>query len=236
MRRWSKLIFFLFVVRPMVLVVMGLNVRHRERLPARGPAIIVANHNSHLDTLVLMSLFPRRQILKLRPVAAADYFLRSPLLSFIALDLIGIIPLQRFPTKWEPVGREETRQAHDLGRQQPSREVVDTLFAEPIAALDRGEVLILFPEGTRGAPEEMTSFKSGVARLVQQRPEVPLVPIFLHGLGKALPKGSWLPVPFFFDVFVGSAIAWPGNKAALMQSLKSSMAALASEGVFPEWE
>lgn len=215
MRPWLKLAFFILIVRPIVLVVMGLNIRHRERLPKHGPAIVVANHNSHLDTLVLMSLFPRRMIRKLRPVAAADYFLKSPLLSYIALDLIGIIPLER---------------------KQPSREVAETLFAEPVAALDRGEILILFPEGTRGAPEEMVDFKSGVARLVQQRPDVPLVPIFLHGLGKALPKGSWLPVPFFFDVFIGNALAWPGNKAALMTALKTEMAALAAEGVFPEWE
>ncbi len=215
MRSWLKLAFFILIVRPIVLVVMGLNLRHRERLPKTGPAIVVANHNSHLDTLVLMSLFPRRMIPKLRPVAAADYFLKSPLLSFIALDLIGIIPLER---------------------RQPSREAVETLFAEPVAALDRGEILILFPEGTRGEPEELADFKSGVARLVQQRPDVPLVPIFLHGLGKALPKGSWLPVPFFFDVFVGKSIAWPGNKAALMTALKTEMAMLAAEGVFPEWE
>lgn len=215
MRRWLKLAFFILIVRPIVLVVMGLNVRQRERLPKVGPAIVVANHNSHLDTLVLMSLFPRRMIPKLRPVAAADYFLKSPLLSFIALGLIGIIPLER---------------------QQPGRDAVDKLFAEPVAALDRGEILILFPEGTRGAPEEMADFKSGVARLVQQRPAVPLVPVFLHGLGKALPKGSWLPVPFFFDVFIGKTIAWPGNKAALMTALKTEMATLAAEGVFPEWE
>ncbi len=215
MRTWLKLAFFILIVRPIVLVVMGLNARHRERLPKAGPAIVVANHNSHLDTLVLMSLFPRRMIGKLRPVAAADYFLTSPLLSFIALDLIGIIPLER---------------------QQPNRDAIDKLFAEPVAALDRGEIVILFPEGTRGEPEAMAGFKSGVARLIQQRPDVPLVPIFLHGLGKSLPKGSWLPVPFFFDVFIGKSIAWPGNKAALMAALKDAMAALAAEGVFPEWE
>ena len=74
MYRCLKILFFALCIRPLVLVGLGLNIVNRKHLPTRGPAVIAANHNSHLDTLVLMSLFPLAQIHRVRPVAAADYF------------------------------------------------------------------------------------------------------------------------------------------------------------------
>lgn len=208
--RWC---FFTFIVRPLILVIIGLNIRHRERLPCQGPAIIVANHNSHLDTLVLMSLFPLAQLPYLHPVAAADYFLRNRFLAWFALNLIGILPLSR------------TR----------SRETTETLQGI-YEALDQGHILILFPEGTRGEPERLSKFKNGLARLAQTRPDVPVIPIFLHGLGKSLPKGEILLVPFFCDIFVGDTLPWSGDKASYMQHLDDVMRSLAEEGQFASWE
>ncbi|MCA9022341.1 MAG: 1-acyl-sn-glycerol-3-phosphate acyltransferase, partial [Planctomycetaceae bacterium] len=58
MERALKILFFALFVRPIVFIVLGLNLRGKPNLPLEGPALIAANHNSHLDTLVLMSLYP----------------------------------------------------------------------------------------------------------------------------------------------------------------------------------
>jgi 1-acyl-sn-glycerol-3-phosphate acyltransferase len=206
-------LFFALIVRPLCLVVLGINLRHRERLPQKGPAIVVANHNSHLDTLVLITLFPLRKLGLLHPVAAQDYFFRNRFLKWFSLKIIGIIPIQR---------------GGGFGGGDPLAPVEE--------ALARGEIVILFPEGSRGDPEKPAEFKSGVAHLAMRRPAVPVFPVYIHGLGKALPRGEALLVPFFCDVFVGEPLAWCGNRAAFMQSLKDRMSALAAEGEFPAWE
>src|SRR6185436_2835778 len=217
-------------VRPVVTVLLGLNVRHRERLPQAGPAVVVANHNSHLDTVVLMSLFPGR---RLRPVAAADYFLRGGPLSWFALRVMGIVGVERKPSRGERRAAAATE-----GGAPPVAvgEAPRDPLAPAAAALERGDVLVLFPEGTRGEPERLARFKSGVAHLARRFPQAPVVPVFLHGLGKSLPRGSLLPVPFFCDVFVGEALHGRQDTHAFMDELAARMTALAEEGSFPPWE
>lgn len=230
-------LFFWLVVRPLVLVVLGLNVRHRERLPRRGPAIVAANHNSHLDTLVLMTLLPARLLPKVRPVAAADYFLANRALAWFSLHVLGILPVER-----RGAARRDAAQGAGVAPEAGTdvRPPPDPLAASR-AALDRDEVVLLFPEGSRGDPERLTDFKSGIARLALSRPGVPVVPVFLHGLGKALPKGSRLPVPFFCDVFVGEPLEggdprWEGDPKGFTRELGVRLDGLASEGRFAAWD
>ncbi len=58
MNRLLRWIFTLCVAYPVVLVWLGVSVWQRKQLPLKGPAIVVANHNSHLDILTLFTLFP----------------------------------------------------------------------------------------------------------------------------------------------------------------------------------
>jgi 1-acyl-sn-glycerol-3-phosphate acyltransferase len=207
-----RLFFYGILVRSVVLFVLGLNVRHRERLPAKGPAIVAANHNSHLDAMALISLLPLRLLSRVRPVAAADYFLRNRMLAWFALNVVGIVPLNR--------ERKDAR---------------EDLLAPVAAAIDRGDILIFFPEGSRGDPERLAEFKTGLARIAERRPDVPVIPVFTHGLGKALPKGAWMIVPFFVDIFVGEPLAFGGDRAAFMQRYRDAMHAMAQEEKPSDW-
>jgi len=197
MNRFLKIIFVLFIVKPIVLIILGLNVRNRHNLPKAGPAIIAANHNSHLDTMVLFSLYPLSKVHKLRPVAAADYFLSNPILAWFSLNVIGIIPI----TRAEKVDKNE-------------------IFSGCHAALDHGDILILFPEGTRGEPEQTSKLKKGIYYLVKDRASTPITPIVTHGLGRALPRGEALFVPFNCDVVIGEPIS-PSDTSDEMISLLS---------------
>ncbi|MGD8243038.1 MAG: lysophospholipid acyltransferase family protein [Desulfobacterales bacterium] len=210
--RLLRFLFYRVVVRLVVLVVLGLNVRHRERLPSKGPAIVVANHNSHLDTMVLITLLPARLLSRVRPVAAADYFLVTAGKAWFALNIVGILPIKR-------------------QRDTPDEDLLSPCYQ----ALEAGQVLIFFPEGSRGAPEKLAEFKGGIAKLAERFPDVPVTPILLHGLGKALPKGERLLVPFFCDVFVGEALFGSADRQAFMNRLEARMAALSQEGAFPLW-
>lgn len=199
MNRLLKILFVLLIVRPVVLIILGLNLRNRQGLPLTGPAIVAANHNSHLDTMVLFSIYPLSKVHKLRPVAAADYFLSNPVLAWFTLNVIGIIPISRTGS----VKKEDIfHGCHD--------------------ALDHGDILILFPEGTRGQPEQSSKLKKGIFYMVKDRPDTPIIPVVTHGLGRALPKGEALLVPFNCDVVVGNALPSVATSNELLDELSIS--------------
>jgi 1-acyl-sn-glycerol-3-phosphate acyltransferase len=199
MARLLKILFFAVLIRPLVLIFLGLNIRGRNNLPMHGPAIIAANHNSHLDTMVLMSLYPLSRLHRVRPVAAADYFLRNRFLRWFSLKCVGIIPLER-----------------------GARKRSDELFAGCHEALDAGDILIIFPEGSRGEPELRGKIKKGLFRIVNERTDTTVVPVMMHGLGRSLPRGEALLVPFNCDVIIGEPMPSLDSAEAFVEWVENS--------------
>ena len=183
MDKLLKIIFFGLFVRPLVTIGLGLNIIGRQNLPTKGPAIIAANHNSHLDAIVLMGMYPLSVIHKVRPVAAADYFLTNKLVAWFSLKIMNIIPLDR---------SGETKR--------------DLLFTRCHEALDDGQILLIFPEGSRGKPEQMSRLRKGIYYLIKDRDDTQVTPVVMHGLGRSLPRGKALFVPFNCDVIIGEKI------------------------------
>jgi len=185
---WIKKFFFILIVRPIVLIISGVSLKGKENLPTKGPAILVANHNSHLDTMVIMSLFSLKTLEKVRPIGAEDYFCNKPYKKWLSKNLIDLIALKRRPSKVD---------GHPFG--------------EIYKALDNEEIVLLFPEGSRGDPEVMKPFKTGIAHIAKDYPAVPVIPLSIYGAGKTLPRGEALFVPFVIDVHVGEAVFYKGE-------------------------
>jgi len=198
-------IFYAAIVRPLLLLFLGFNIRHLERLKADGPHIIAANHNSHLDSLVLTSLFRFRDIPRVKLVAARDYWCRTPTLTWFALNIVGIIPIDR-----------KLERGSDP-------------FGPILSALDSGYTVVIFPEGSRGEPEQRQPLKHGIARIVEQRPGITVTPVFLYGLGKALPRGEAIFVPFICEMNIGEPLRWCGERRHFIAMLDDSFSDLAEE-------
>jgi 1-acyl-sn-glycerol-3-phosphate acyltransferase len=207
LRRYALML----VVRPLARLLFGLDTIGRDKLPADGPAIVAANHNSHVDTIILLCLFPSKLLPKLRPVAAADYFDKGGFGSWFSRHVIGIIPIKRGASRHEDV------------------------LATAKEALARGEILVVFPEGSRGEPEEMARFKTGVARLAEHCPEAAVTPVYLQGAGRSLPKNARLLVPFNCTAVVGDPLRWTGSHHGFVEELRARIEALKAEAPPLRW-
>jgi 1-acyl-sn-glycerol-3-phosphate acyltransferase len=98
---------------------------------------------------------------------------------------------------------------------------------DPLAALqralERADILLIFPEGTRGEPEIPGRLKPGVAHLARRVPVAPVIPVHMEGLGKVLPRGEGLLVPFVCDVWIGEPVFWKGEREEVMRELETRL-------------
>jgi 1-acyl-sn-glycerol-3-phosphate acyltransferase len=168
--------------------------------------VYFANHTSNGDFVLLWSVLPGAIRRRTRPIAAADYWLVSPLRAFFGRDVFDAVLIDRRP---------EAR--------------TEDPVAQMAAALDAGHSLILFPEGRRNAGEApLLPFKTGLYHLAALRPQVDLVPVWIANLNRVMPKGEVIPVPLICTVTFGAPLRLgPGEaKAAFLARAAAALLAL----------
>lgn len=176
-----------------------------EGLPSR-PCVYFANHSSHGDFVLVWAVLPPRLRHRTRPVAGAEYWLKSQLNRFIGSDVFNAVLIAR---------ERSTR------TQSPIEQMA--------AAIDAGSSLILFPEGTRNQSDApILPFKSGLFHLTTARPDIDLVPVWINNLNRVMPKGEIVPIPLICTVTFGSALhASPGeSKDAFLERMQAALLAL----------
>ena len=186
----------------------GVQARWVGCIPADVQRVYFANHTSHMDFVLLCSALPARIRKKTRPVAASDYWDRGAVRQYVIHRVFqGVLV--------------------DRGRSRKAVNPIDPM----VEALDSGESLILFPEGTRGTGDGLQPFKCGIFHLAKARPHVELVPVWMQNACRVMPRGAPVPIPLLCSVAFGQP-TWlrPGeSKISFLARLREAMLDLSNQ-------
>ena len=190
-------------------LITAVHARWQGCEPRETQRIYFANHCSHGDFVLLWTVLPASMRQATRPVAGADYWSGSALKRFIGSDVFRSVLIER-----NPANRE-----HDP-------------VAQMTQALDAGDSLIVFPEGTRNTGNtRLLPFKSGLFHLSESRPDVELIPVWISNLNRVLPKGEIIPIPLVCSVTFGAPLLRipEEGKAGFLARAEQSLLALAMQ-------
>ena len=171
------------LVRAYLLGYHRLRVDGVENLPAQPPFVMIANHSSHLDALVLASAMPWRLRRSVFPIAAGDVFFETPAVALFSAMMLNALPMWR-----KRCGSHAMQELRDR-------------------LIDGPSIYILFPEGTRSRDGSMGHFKPGLGMIVAGSP-VPVVPCHLEGAFAASPPGTHIPRPLPMRLRIGAPLTF----------------------------
>jgi 1-acyl-sn-glycerol-3-phosphate acyltransferase len=194
-------------------LVTGAQARWLGCAPAAVQRIYYGNHTSHADFALIWASLPHYLRARTRPVAGADYWESGRLRRFVIHEVLRGVLIER------------------AGHQR-ARDPIQTI----VGALDLGDSLIVFPEGTRNmSDEKLLPFKSGLYRVACLRPSVELVPVWMENLGRVLPKGEFIPLPLLCSINFGKPlhILAGEEKAPFLERMRKALLDVA-ESVRPQ--
>jgi 1-acyl-sn-glycerol-3-phosphate acyltransferase len=172
--------------------------------PKAEQRIYFANHQSHFDWVLIWAALPHDLRAVTRPIAARDYWTKTPLRHWITREIFNAVYVSRQRSQDE----------------DPLEPLMD--------ALRSGDSLVIFPEGTRGNKAEPAAFKAGLYHLAEAFPEVQLIPCWIDNVQRVMPKGEVVPVPILCSVTFGAplGLASGEDKHAFLGRARDAVVAL----------
>jgi len=183
------------ILRPLAARIVGQSIRLFARAvtavradwqgiePIPRQRVYYSNHTSNGDMPMIWSVLPPALRREVRPVAAADYWLKNKLRAFVGPEVFNCVLIDRRP------------------------EVDDKPMDKILAALDEGSSLIIFPEGNRNMTDaDLLPFKAGLYNMGLARPDIDLVPTWVANLNTIMPKGEIIPLPLICTVTFGAPV------------------------------
>ena len=201
MKKIILIIIYSVFWRNFLKIFIGLSYINNKSLKNKKQFILIANHNSHMDTMAIMSAIPSRYIHRVHPIAARDFFGGSLFKKILMRYLVNATLIKR-------------------DRTDPENDPIDSMDK----MLKKSRSLILYPEGSRGIPGVMTNFKKGLGYLIQRNPDVDVIPVYLDNVYKTLPKGKKIILPYNCSINFGEPIKF--NSYELEDILESSEKAI----------
>ncbi|MDA9325428.1 1-acyl-sn-glycerol-3-phosphate acyltransferase [Flavobacteriales bacterium] len=201
MKKILLIFIYSFLWRNFLRLFIGLKYYNNKTLKNKKQFILIANHNSHMDTMAIMSAIPSRYIHRVHPIAARDFFGGSLFKKILMRYLVNATLIKR-------------------DRTDPKNDPIDSMDK----MLKKSRSLILYPEGSRGIPGVMSNFKKGLGYLIQRNPDVDVIPVYLDNVYKTLPKGKKIILPYNCSINFGEPIKF--NSYELEDILKSSEKAI----------
>ncbi len=188
----------------LIRVLTGSQARWWGCPPKAEQRIYFANHQSHADLVMIWAALPKELRRGTRAVAARDYWTKTPFKQWLTSAVFNVIYVSR------------ERHADE----DPLEPLID--------AMNQGDSLILFPEGTRGYADEPQPFKAGLYNLALKFPDVELVPAWIANVQRVMPKGEVVPVPVLCSVTFGIPMkVQPGeDRQAFLTRARSAVIAL----------
>ena len=172
--------------------------------PKAEQRIYFANHQSHLDWVLIWAALPSELRVSTRPIAARDYWTGSAFKHWLTREVFNAVYVNR-------------QRTDDQDPLEPLQE-----------ALKNGDSLVIFPEGTRSNKGEPQAFKSGLYHLATQFPEVQLIPAWIDNVQRVMPKGEVVPVPILCTVTFGAPLQLQPDedKRAFLERTREAVLAL----------